>query len=731
MKFSFINLIILFTLGSSVCKAQKAIYLDEKQSIEKRVENALSLMTFDEKVALCHAQSKFSSKGVARLGIPELYMTDGPHGVREEMSWGVWLYAGWTNDSCTAFPALTCLAATFNPELSFKYGKAIGEEARYRKKDILLGPGVNIYRTPMNGRNFEYMGEDPLLSAKMVVPYITGVQENGVAACVKHFALNSQEDSRLEVDVQVSERALNEIYLPAFKAAVMEGKAWAIMGAYNQLRGQHCCHNDLLLNKTLKQKWGFDGAVISDWNGTHNTLEAGNNGLDIEMGTDPVTTGNQNVFDYFFLANPYKDAIRNGNVSIKTLDDKARRILRLIFRTSMNRNSPWGSFGTPEHAEVARNIAEEGIVLLKNNGDILPLNQKSIKNIAVIGENATKRLTVGGGSSGLKAKYEVSPLQGLKNQLIKDVNISYSLGYSSANFINDKLVPTTYNADSLTKAAVKAAKSADVVLYFGGLNKNPKQDSEGDDRVDFNLPFGQDDLLREILKVNKNVVVVLISGNAVAMPWVKEVPAILQSWYLGSESGNAIASVLSGKVNPSGKLPFSFPVKLNDNAAHSFGAISYPGVNKKEEYKEDILVGYRWFDTKNISPLFAFGYGLSYTTFDYGKVSTDKIKYGLNDVVKLTFALKNSGKVQGAEVAQVYVTELNPSVLRPFKELKAFTKVLLESDETKQIELNLSVKDWSFFNDKTQNWEVKPGKYVIRIGSASSDIRQNVTISVE
>lgn len=728
-----VSFMLSLTFSSMLLFAQKKVYLDASQPIEKRVENALSLMTTDEKVALCHAQSKFSSAGVPRLGIPEIWMTDGPHGVRAEILWDSWGHAKWTNDSCLAFPALTCLASTFNPELSLRYGIAIGEEARYRKKDVLLGPGVNIYRTPMNGRNFEYMGEDPFLASKMAVPYIHGVQQSGVAACVKHFALNNQETNRFTVDVSVSDRAMREIYLPAFEAAVKEGKVWSIMGAYNKVRGQYACHNDLLLNKILKGEWAFDGVVITDWGGAHDTMEAINNGLDIEMGshTNGMTKGEENAYQYYYLANPYREALKSGKASMSTLDDKARRILRMIFRTSMSPDRPWGSFVTKEHAETARAVAEEGIVLLKNNANILPLNISKLKNIAVIGENATRSLTIGGGSSELKVKYEISPLQGIKNSIGNAVNVTHSMGYASGPSKYETIVPSKLNADSLIAAAVKVAKAADVVIFVGGLNKNHTQDSEGGDRVDFNLPFGQDKLIAELLKVNKNIVVVLASGNAVAMPWVNEVPAIVQSWYLGSESGNAIANVLTGKVNPSGKLPFTFPVKLSDNSAHSFGPISFPGINQKVEYKDDILVGYRWHDTKKIKPLFAFGYGMSYTTFEYGKATTDKTTYTENEVVKLTFSVKNTGKVKGAESSQVYITQDKSSVLRPAKELKGFAKTFLEPGETKQVEITLPVKEWAFFNEKTQDWDLEPGKFTIQLGTSSASILHKVAVNVK
>jgi len=720
---------IVFCL--SQVKAQKEIYLDVNQPIDKRIESALSKMTLEEKVSMCHAQSKFSSKGVPRLGIPEVWTDDGPHGLREEVYWDEWSGAKWTNDSCTAFPALTCLAASFNPQMSLLYGKSIGEEARYRNKAVLLGPGVNIYRTPLNGRNFEYMGEDPYLSSLMVVPYIQGVQQNGVAACVKHFALNNQEVNRMTINVEVSDRALREIYLPAFKAAIEEGKAWSIMGSYNQFRGEHCCHNDLLLNKILKGEWAFDGVVISDWGGVHNSDQAVNNGLDLEMGTSTngMTSKATSTYDQYYMANPYLKGLKSGKYSVQILNDKVSRILKLIFRTTMSANRPFGKFVSPEHSAAALQIAEQGIVLLKNNKQLLPIQAGKYKKIAVIGENATRSLTIGGGSSSLKVAYEVSPLQAFITKYGAD-HIFYSKGYSSGESEYGKESLSKLNADTLVSAAIEAAKNADVVLFVGGLNKNHFQDSEGGDRKSMDLPFGQDNLIAELLKVNKNITVILNSGNAVAMPWVNEVPAIIQGWYLGSEAGTAIANVISGDVNPSGKLPFSFPKKLEDNAAQSFGKDSYPGDGVNENYKEDILVGYRWFDTKKIAPLFAFGYGLSYTTFEYGKITTDKTSYAGNETVKLSFSIKNTGKVKGAEAAQVYISDVKSTVLRPLKELKAFSKVMMEAGESKQVEINLPVKDWAFFNDKTQTWIIEPGKFIIMVGASSADIRQTLSVNV-
>jgi len=724
--------ILCLILSLNFASAQKPVYLDVNQPIEKRVEQALSLMTLEEKVAMCHAQSKFSSPGVPRLGIPEVWTDDGPHGIREEVFWDKWSGAGWTNDSCTAFPALTCLAASFNPQIALDYGKAIGEEARYRNKNVLLGPGVNIYRTPLNGRNFEYMGEDPYLASRMVVPYIQGVQQNSVAACVKHFALNNQENYRMSMNVELSDRALYEIYLPAFKAAVQEGKAWSIMGAYNRFRGDHCCHNDLLLNKILKTDWKFDGVVISDWGGTHNSDQAVHNGLDLEMGTstDGLTTDGTSPYSEYYLANPYLKGLKSGKYSETELNDKVRRILLLIFRTTMSADRPFGKFVSPEHSATARKIAGEGIVLLKNDKQLLPVAVGKYQKIAVIGENATKSLVIGGGSSSLKVAYEVSPLNGLINKYGKD-RIVYSLGYASGKTEYDKEVPSTLNADSLINEAVEVALKSDVVFFVGGLNKNHFQDSEGADRKSMDLPFGQDKLINALLKANKNLVVILASGNAVSMPWITKVPALVQAWYLGSEAGNAIADVLSGDVNPSGKLPFSFPKKLEDNAAVSFGETSYPGKDNKQEYKEDILVGYRWFDTKKIAPQFAFGYGLSYTTFEYGKIKTDKKSYTADEVINVSFTLKNTGKVNGAESVQIYASQPKASVLRPAKELKAFVKVFLKAGETQTVELNVKAKDLAFYDEKTKSWVVEAGEFVLHNAASANAVKSSVSIQIK
>ena len=732
MKKILVSLVFAAVLPLSA--QQKPVYLDESKPIEERVEDALPRLTLKEKIALVHAQSKFSSAGVPRLGIPEFWMTDGPHGVRPEVLWDEWDQAGWTNDSCVAFPALTCLAATWNPEMSLLYGQSIGEEARYRNKTVLLGPGVNIYRTPLNGRNFEYMGEDPYLSAHMVVPYIQGVQQNGVAACVKHFALNNHEVNRHTTNVIVDDRALYEIYLPAFKAAVQEGKAWAIMGSYNLYKGQHCCHNQYLLNDILKGEWGFDGVVISDWGGAHDTDQAITNGLDMEFGswTNGLSNGASNAYDNYYLAMPYLQRIQEGKVGTKELDDKVRRILRLAFRTTMNTSRPWGAILSPEHYEAARRIGEEGIVLLQNEGGLLPINLDKAKKIAVIGENAIKMMTVGGGSSSLKVQREISPLDGIRQRVGNQVEVVYARGYvgdASGEYngvVTGQNLKDDRTPDELIAEAVKVAADADYVIFIGGLNKSANQDCEDTDRAGLGLPYGQDDVIQALAKVNRNLIVVNISGNAVAMPWVKEVPAIVQDWYLGSEAGSALAAVLVGDVNPSGKLPFTFPVKLEDNAAYALG--EYTGVRSDTviniKYNESIFVGYRWADKqKKSKPLFAFGHGLSYTTFEYGKPVADAKTMSVDGKLTVKVTVKNTGSREGQEVVQLYIADKKSSLLRPLKELKGFKKIKLTPGESKEVSFVIDKEALSFFDDTKHAWIAEPGKFEAIIAASAADVK--------
>jgi len=730
-------ILTLFLLGASVgSQAQSLpVYLDESKPVEQRIDDALARMTLDEKIAVIHAQSKFSSPGVKRLGFPDLWTDDGPHGVRPDVLWDEWEQAGQTNDSCVAFPALTCLTATWNPCLSKLYGESLAEEALYRGKHIILGPGVNINRTPLNGRNFEYMGEDPWLASRMVVPYIQGLQSKGVAACVKHYALNNDEEYRHQVNVIVSDRALHEIYLPAFKAAVQEADAWAIMGAYNLYQNQHNCHNNILLNKILKHDWGFDGVVVSDWGGCHNTEEAITNGLDLEFGswTDGLTMGATNAYDKYYLALAYKKLIQEGKYSTKELDEKVRRVLRLFYRTTMNRQRPFGFLCSESHYEAALKIAQEGIVLLKNNRQVLPV--KNVKRILVVGENAIKMMTVGGGSSSLKVQKEILPLDGIKARFA-DAEVDYARGYvgdtiQSYNGVTvGRSLYDLRSAEELTAEAVAKAKKADIVIFIGGLNKSDFQDCEGHDRKAYGLPYGQDQLIEALVKANPNLVYVNISGNAVAMPWVGKVPAIVQGWFVGSEAGEALASVLAGDVNPSGKLPFTWYAHLEDCGAHATG--SYPGTWREghqiidETYKEDIFVGYRWTDKHNIKPLFPFGYGLSYTTFEVSNLRADKREITADDKLTISVDVKNTGSVTGAEVVQLYISDSKSSQPRPVKELKGFKKVSLAPGETQQVDFTIDRSALSFYDEQTGEWTAEPGEFVAIVNNSSAPTKNKI-----
>ena len=744
-------------------QAQTPLYLDETKPVEQRIDDALSRMTLDEKIAVIHAQSKFSSPGVKRLGFPDLWTDDGPHGVRPDVLWDEWVQAGQTNDSCVAFPALTCLAATWNPQMARLYGESLGEEALYRGKAMILGPGVNIYRTPLGGRNFEYMGEDPWLASRMVVPYIQGLQSKGVSACVKHYALNNDEEYRHQVNVVISDRALHEIYLPAFKAAVTEAGTWGIMGAYNLYKNQHNCHNSILLNQILKRDWQYDGVVVSDWGGCHNTEEAITNGLDLEFGswTDGLTMGATNAYDSYYLALPYKRLIQEGKYTTKELDEKVRRILRLFYRTTMNRQKPYGFLCSESHYDAAKKIAEEGIVLLKNGEGLLPLTPEKLRqlhstspnrgnegvSILVVGENAIKMMTVGGGSSSLKVQKEILPLDGIRDRF-KDSEIDFARGYvgdtiQSYNGVTvGRSLYELRSADELIAEAVEKAKKADVVIMFGGLNKSNHQDSEGNDRQQYELPYAQDRLIEALVAANKNLVYVNISGNGVAMPWLSKVPAVVQGWFIGSESGEAIASVLAGDANPSGKLPFTWYTSLNQCGAHALNA--FPGVWREghqiidEEYKEGIYVGYRWIDKVNSEkgkvkskPLFAFGHGLSYTTFKLGKLTADKQQMNADEQLTFTIPVTNTGSVAGAETIQLYISDKQASIDRPVKELKAFQKVFLQPGETQQVSLTINRQSLSFYDEANGEWVAEPGAFEALVGTASDNLPARYTFNLK
>ena len=727
-----LTLAIAIAVASCSPKVKTDVYLDPSKPLEERVQDALSRMTLEEKVAITHAQSKFSSAGVPRLGIPEVWHTDGPHGIRPEVLWDEWDQAGWTNDSCTAFPALVNLAATWDRELSRLYGDCIGQEARYREKDILLGPGINMGRTPLNGRTFEYMGEDPYLAGQLVVPYIQGVQSNGVAACVKHFAMNNQEVRRTSTSSNVDDRTMYEIYLPAFEAAVKEGGAWAIMGSYNLYNNQFNCHNKRLLCDILKGEWGFDGVVVSDWGGCRDDDEAAAYGLDIEMGTwtNGLSGAASDGYSNYHLAKPYLERLRDGRASLEGLDDKASRVLRTIFRTSMGEQH-FGSFNSPEHYAAARKIAAEGLVLLKNDGT-LPLQIPQGGKLLVVGENAYKMMVVGGGSSNLKTKYEIIPLEALHEAFDGKASVVWERGYVGDTTTDYNKVVTgqdlseSRSAEQLLADAVASASDADCILYIGGLNKSKGQDNEGTDRADIVLPYGQDALIEALAATGRPMVVVNISGSPVAMPWAPKVNAIVQGWYGGSESGHALVDVLTGAVNPSGKLPFTMPIALADGPLKT--ERQYPGIKEEgkkwwqEYYDEGVFIGYRWYSSKSIPVQYPFGHGLSYTTFDVSDVSVKRA----GDGFKVSAAVKNTGSVPGAEVVQLYVSDVESSVERPVKELKGFEKVYLQPGESRKVQFTLDRRALSFFDADSHAWVAEPGEFRALVGTSSEDIREEV-----
>ncbi|MDQ2769694.1 MAG: glycoside hydrolase family 3 C-terminal domain-containing protein [Bacteroidota bacterium] len=705
---------------------------------EAAVNALLKKLTLEEKIKMVHANSAFASGGIARLGIPELMTSDGPHGVRPEQGRD-WKGVKDPNNAGTYLPTNNTLAATWNPELGYAYGAVLGQEANFRGKDIILGPGINIIRAPLNGRNFEYLSEDPYLVSQMVVGYIRGVQAQGVSACVKHYAANNQETHRSDIDVNMSERALREIYLPGFRAAVQQGGAYSLMGSYNKFRGQYATENAYLINDILKGEWSFKGLVMSDWASVHDTREALRNGTDLEMGTDLVlknksldqsvtaSTGaatpaaTKSIYDRFYLADAALEAIQKDPKLLPLLDDKVRRILRVMYATKMlgaAKRQP-GSHNTAAHQATALKVAEEGIVLLKNNG-LLPL-KKTVKTVAVIGANATRENAGGGGSAQLQAKYEITPLQGLKNELGNNATITYAAGYKIAK--GQPADPT------LIAEAVAAAKAADVVVYVGGsfhgydYSKwgDNAYDAEGTDKPDLHLPFGQDELVQAVLAANPNTVVVLLGGGPIDVSaWAAQTNALVEAWYPGMEGGNALAHILFGDVNPSGKLPFTFPVKLEDAPAHKLGEYpSTPGNPLKQTYKDDIWVGYRYYDTYKVAPQFAFGHGLSYTTFKYSNLTVTPGPKSAT--VKLT--VTNTGKVAGAEVVQVYVHDEQASVKRPEKELKGFKKVFLKPGQAQTITVLLNAEAFQFYSEAKKQWVLEPGKFDVLVGSSSRDIR--------
>ncbi|GGA66888.1 hypothetical protein GCM10011369_05610 [Neiella marina] len=796
--------------------------------LEQKIDSLLNQMTLEEKVSLVHANSKFTVAGIDRLGIEEMTLSDGPHGVRPEIERYSWNYAGWDNDHATYLPHLTSVAASWDPEIALLHGQVLGAEARERGKDIILGPGVNLARLPLYGRNFEYMGEDPALASILVVPAIKGIQQNDVAATIKHFALNTQELNRTGVNAQPDERTLREVYLPVFEHAVKEADVLAMMGAYNNYYGTNANQSKHLVMDILKGEWGYEGVLLTDWNVDINTYDAAVNGLDIEMGT------NVESFDDYFMAVPLIKMVEEDRVPEAAVDDKVRRVLRLQHKIGMyDANRKQGSRNTTQHQMAARKIAEEGVVLLKNEAQLLPL-KSDVKNILVLGPNADAVHGFGGGSSEVKAKYEITPLEGLMNEFGQSVEITYmrarpegvvpiaadyvvsrhwtgtpawhvdffadptlSKKVDEASLANSefdakgKLQHLTMtgsvkvlhsglhkftlkgNGDYLVKLDDKtilpaldrssdsssieldlvegetykvaveyhgkdkftlgwdtpkslyatekeyldAAKMADAVIYFGGLSH--ADDREAYDRVHMGLPNSQNEIISKVLDANENTVVFLIAGSAVAMPWIEKAKTVVWGWYGGMEAGNAFANILSGDVNPSGKLPITLPKKLEHTAP-----IALDDYNAKDSfYKEGVFIGYRWFEKENIKPLFAFGHGKSYTDFDYSGISLSADKFDKATGLTVTATIKNVGKVAGSEVVQLYLRDLEASVDRPLKELKGFKKVYLEPGESKVVSIDLKLRDLSFWDINTNDWLAEPGEFEVQLGSSSDDIR--------
>ncbi|HEY0068271.1 MAG TPA: glycoside hydrolase family 3 C-terminal domain-containing protein [Flavisolibacter sp.] len=714
MNKSRLTLLVFLLLAFAPSRAQQG-----EAALYAKINELIKKMTLEEKVGMIHASSSFTSGGVPRLGIPELTTSDGPHGVRPEHGRD-WNLDKNVYDSGTYLPTGVCLAATWNPDLGYSFGKVLGSEANFRGKDVILGPGINIIRSPLNGRNFEYQSEDPYLVSRMVVGYIKGVQDQGIAACVKHYLANNQERWRNWINVEMSERALREIYLPGFKAAVTEGGVYTLMGAYNKFRGQWCTHNDYLMNQILKKELGFKGLVMSDWGAVHNVQQALWYGTDLEMGTDLAMLPNPN-YSKFFMGDTVIAMVRSGRVAEAMIDDKVRRILYVMHKTNMiGGTRKKGQYNTKEHQQTATKVAEEGIVLLKNEGGLLPLDKSKIKTVAVIGYNAERPQSMGGGSSQVKAFYEITPLQGIQNMVGLSADILYAPGYNIARGAQ---------ADQLSiSKAVEAASRADVAIIVGGWThgynysvwSDNAYDAEDTDKPDMKMPFGQDQLIKAVLQANPRTVVVLMGGGPIDMQqWVGDAKAIVQAWYPGMEGGNALARILFGQVNPSGKLPMTFPKKLEDVGAHALG--QYPGDSVNVYYYDDIYVGYRYFDTWKVEPQFAFGHGLSYTSFAYSNLKVQPA----GKKATVSFTIKNTGSREGAEVAQVYIRQEKSTLPRPDKELKAFRKISLKPGEQRTITLTLNEDAFQYYSDVQNKWVLEPGNFEVLIGSSSRDIRLN------
>ena len=720
---------------------------------DKKINEVIAKMTLEEKVEMLHSKTNMSSAGVERLGIADMNYADGPFGIREEGQPNGFMPAGWTLDSATYFPTGSALAATWSKEMAYLYGTGMGKEARLRGKDVILGPAVNIQRLPVGGRTYEYLSEDPALSALLALEYTKGVQDQGTAVCIKHFAVNNQETNRGSVDAQLDERTLREIYLKPFERAVIEGGAMSVMPAYNKVNGDYCSENEHLLNEILRGEWGFKGFTVSDWGGTHSTMGAMLHGLNVQM------TGSN------YLGQPVIDSIATGALTEALVDEKVRQILRVRYAIEAVPEDVANTVMTsqPECQDVAKKVAEKSIVLLKNEGK-LPI-AKEVKKIAVIGQNAVLKTQSGGMGAGVKALYEITPLEGIRKRAGADVEVTYAPGYKNFPGRRWGPAPTTPNpleaaaidepADpALLAEAVALAKDADLVIFFGGTNKSIE--TEGSDRQNIDLPVGQNEVVAALYEANPNLVTVLISGGPTDLRALEPVsPAIVQGWWNGTEGGTALAEVLFGDIAPSGKLPFTFPMQLEDSPAYAMGNFPDPNAGgdlfslmyrpdvlkmSREErqklidslpkpvskYTEGSLVGYRWFDTKNVKPMYAFGHGLSYVDFEYGAIKATAKK----NVVKVTFTLTNKGGMTADEVVQLYVARPDAKVEWPVKELKAFDRVTLAAGETKTVTLEIPVKDLRYWNVDKNAWDLEHGKLVLLLGGASDDIRQQAEVTI-
>lgn len=721
MKFQ-IRTIMLFSLFFQTAFSQTDAVA------EKKIQHLIKKMTLKEKVGMLHGNSKFYTSEIKHLGIPEWALSDGPHGVRAEMNRHNWQYTGQTDDSSTCFPPGTAMAASWNLDLVKQRGIVLGEEARFRKKDVLLGPGINIIRSPLCGRNFEYLSEDPFLISQLSISYIKALQTQDVAACVKHFVANNQEENRFVIDVNMSERAFREIYLPGFKSSIVDAGVLGVMGAYNKFRGEYCTENTYLGRTILRDEFKFKGVYMSDWDAVHSTEKAAFAGLDLEMGTEKEN------YDEWYFADPLIKAVEEGRIKESVVDEKVANILRVMIKTKVldPKTRITGSINTKEHQQAAYRSAVEAIVLLKNENQTLPLNMSALKSVAIIGDNTTRTHCGGGFSSEIKALYEVTPLQAITEKYGKSVQINFAQGYEKQSHVVERSSDGQLNTDKvdwkLIDEAVAQAKKSDVAIVFAGLNHD--FDSESFDRLHMRLPYGQETLIQEVAKANPKTIVVIIAGSPLELAGIESrVPALVWGWYGGMEAGNAVIDVLSGKEFPSGKLPFTIPVTLSQSPAHALGA--YPGHDLKVNYDEDILVGYRWFDTKGIEPQYSFGYGLSYTSFEISNVATDKKAYNIDDEIIVKCEIRNTGKSNGAEVIQLYAGQTTSSVLRPKKELKAFDKVFLKPGEQKMVSLKLKVKDLAFYDEKTSSWKVEAGEFVLYTATSAKEIVSALKIVVQ